>query len=263
MKIDISKTGAIIEITITGSADDCVVTIKANNCTVITETENESKELQSDTDLVPSYKYDTDPELFMDLDNSYVPSYRMYDTNPVLFLDLYDRYMNGELSAPDVADLLGCSAATFNNMVQYYRKKENIHDNKLRTNNKNLAIYNIYDKKPEEFLKVYTRYMNDELTRPEAADLLSCSVSTFNNMISYYRHKENIHEVKRGGKKYKNLTKYTIYDEKPEEFLEVYNKFTNKEIYSKEAARLLGVSVSTFYRSIRYYESKTGIENFG
>lgn len=111
---------------------------------------------------------------------------------------------------------------------------------------------------------MYNKYMNYVLTAPEAANLLGCSVSTFNNMVLYYRKKENIHEIKHRGKSsYMKLAKYDIYDKKPEEFLEVYNKFTNKEIRIKEAARLLGISVSTFYRSIKYYEHKTGIENFG
>ena len=75
--------------------------------------------------------------------------------------------------------------------------------------------------------------------------------------------KKNVHENKHRTATNKNLAKYNIYDEKPKEFIEVYNKFTNKEIRIKEAARLLGISVSTFYRSIKYYEHKTGIENFG
>ncbi len=123
-----------------------------------------------------------------------------------------------------------------------------------------VPMFRMYDEKPEEFLEVYNRYMKDELTGFEAADLLGCRIDTFTNMVKYYRSKENLNE-----KKYrtnKRLAKYMICDTDPELFLEVYIKFINKEINSREAAKEFGISVSTFYRSIRYYESKNGIRDW-
>ena len=131
-------------------------------------------------------------------------------------------------------------------------KKEEIEESQSNTNT--VPLFRIYDEKPEEFLEVYNRYMKDELTGYEAADLLGCGVDTFTNMVKYYRNKEKLHE-----KKYrtnKRLAKYMICDTNPELFLEVYIKFINKEIDSREAAKEFGISVSTFYRSVRYYESK-------
>ena len=122
-----------------------------------------------------------------------------------------------------------------------------------------VPLFRIYDEKPEEFLEVYNRYMKDELTGFEAADLLGCGIDTFTSMVKYYRNKENLNETKY--RTNKRLAKYMICDTNPELFLEVYIKFINKEINSREAAKEFGISVSTFYRSVRYYESKNGIRD--
>lgn len=155
--------------------NDSVISIKPDNITIIPETASDNRKLQSNTTDGPSYKYN------------------MYDTNPELFLDLYNRYMNGELSASEIADLLGCTHANFANMVAYYRKKENIHEAKDSTRRSTrFAKYKIYDRDPELFLEVYNKYMTKKITVEEATKELDFSVHTFYRSIKYYEHKTGI-----------------------------------------------------------------------
>ena len=136
-------------------------------------------------------------------------------------------------------------------------------NSKLQSNTNYIPSYKLYDTNPELFLEVYTKFMNDELSAPEAANLLGCSAATFNNMITYYRNKENINEIKYRTGMRRRSAKYKIYDTNPELFLEIYTKFMNKKITGEEAAKELDMSVNTFYKSMEYYEAETGIKNFG
>lgn len=126
-----------------------------------------------------------------------------------------------------------------------------------RRSHNRMPLYKIYDTNPELFLEVYNKYMNDELSGDDAALILNCSRETFNAMVRYYRDKENSNEVKyRTNKSFNHLAKYTICDKKPKKFLEVYNKFMNKKITGREAAKELELSIATFYRSMKYYKAK-------
>ena len=113
----------------------------------------------------------------------------------------------------------------------------------------------IYDEEPKKFLNVYRKYMNYELSVEDAAKELNMSVAIFRKAIRYYRDKKNIPD-KKSSYPPNNISKYKIYDKDPERFLEVYNKYKNKEIIGEVAAKELNMSVSAFYKAINYYKSK-------
>lgn len=117
---------------------------------------------------------------------------------------------------------------------------------------------------PENWKIVYDQYRKGQITGLEAINILKISNSTFYVKVKKYESENGIirtvEEKTEAATRRRALKKSSSYPGKPGEWEEVYYKWKNGELRSKEAFEMLKISDTTFYTKVHQYEKEHGIE---
>lgn len=115
---------------------------------------------------------------------------------------------------------------------------------------------------PDQWTEVYEKWRKGELNGREAAKLLDTGRSTFYERVKLYETQRQIIRTEEEKKAASSLMRLKQKKRKsfyPDNWEEVYNKWSSGSLKSKEAIKLLAVSDTTFYERVKQYEREHNI----